>query len=309
MELPRAAGLRPRGRGSRGGRGRGRGSSSGSAPSASSYEARPTLPAGPSSLEDLINWPIALVKTVDKHFDNMKGHLGSLFDGRLYLHTDYSGKMGPEVGLAMMIRALKKEFDLDLSDKLKKHRTCDSSRMCQDLALQAARRGHGPDHVFGALQSRLPEERRLELEAMRPEKEASVEAAAVRYGQMQTFLEDHAGEIFTGALDRCLVHDDYCPVWHECAEGEISVSVAGAMCTPWCKIGANLRLADPATEPWHVWCTEQSQILPDIVVLENSDMFDKTAFFPKLEHTHTNVMIRFCATDRGAHSKLTYLDT
>ena len=64
---------------------------------------------------------------------------------------------------------------------------------------------------------------------------------------------------------------------------QIKVSIAGTQCTPWSEMGLGLGMADPDTEPWHIWSSHMSQLGYDLTFLENSPRFPLAELGRKVE--------------------------
>ena len=206
------------------GRGRGSGKGRGAA-GAGPLGLGAALKPGPSSIRGFVDWPMDTIATVleeDPHFGSA---LSRLLGTGAHLHSDYSGKLGPEVAL----RTIPKAFALrgtDVQHLVSQHRACDSDLTCQGLALQAsACQTHGPKHVFGSLESRLPTAHGTAIQELLPPPKAPLAVRGAAYQRVELHLEENRQQCYCqNMMAPCMVHDN--------AEGAESTRSAGP--TTWC---------------------------------------------------------------------------
>jgi hypothetical protein len=217
------------------------------------------------------------------------------------LHTDFSGKRSAEATLLMQGEAMK-FLGMNVPDKwLTLWRACDNDRVCQDIVLKSKMQ---PRHMFHSLERRVPERFRIALNKIRPAPlecakksvpQFEIEMLAKKYKEMGAYISDNQDDMFgwDHVSDCCLLHpgkacrlhwdgvgaapdansDDDEPLWKA-----LTSCIAGPMCTPWTHFGAEMRLADPATESWIMWVSEIEKIAYDLTTMENSSMFDIKLF-------------------------------
>ena len=130
--------------------------------SVSYYSAAAGLPVGPDDANGLSSWP----KDFAKRFLNVVGdagrsRIGSLLEVGLIVHSDCSGKLGPEACLSLLDVALAQERLKLPPGWIVCWRACDSSPLCQQMATRSC---HKPKHVFSDMLHKLPAEHVAKLE-------------------------------------------------------------------------------------------------------------------------------------------------
>jgi len=113
---------------------------------------------GAETLGGLFMYPEQIIERLGL-VPERRDRLLETFSGGVLLRTHYSGMLTPEVGLNQLAQALRRTPEMAgvparRTEGFKCVHSCDIDADCQRLALAWA---DGPEHVFGDLQSRLPE--------------------------------------------------------------------------------------------------------------------------------------------------------
>ena len=279
---------------------------------------RAGFPPGPMTPSECANWPVTNAASLIS-FDrdgSMVNRVSQLLRYGMVVHTDYSGKQSPEVMLRMWARGLAKHGVSIPLAKIRFFRACDKSQLC----LKVIADGKAcPDHAFCGVLERLPLHHQKELRARRPHghPKRSLASRACRqaaYDSQREYLQEHAASLFTwnscAPVGACVLHPhSSCPISLAGAEAQVCIAdddvddddddnafpplthvFAGTMCTPWSSFGKREGVADPATEPYWIWETEQATLQPDMVSIENSPFFPLSDLLGgRLAQTHTMV--------------------
>ena len=195
------------------------------------HEQHQHLPPGPANASDFGEWPLTLAESIFSNDTDAEGVGQSelrlirclrIVENGLVVHTDYSGKQCPEVGLRLWSSGL-----LQYLEKVKHHvlakldvaswpcvvswRACDIGRLSQKVICEGC---HKPQHYFEDVSSRLPEEVRKQLCDIRPNPKSDVMVRKAAFESMNTYLDTVKEKVFTrDAMAPCKIHPDtMCPV-------------------------------------------------------------------------------------------------
>lgn len=229
---------------------------------------------GPVEFEDLMDWPLALVRTL-QNWDMEAMQLLIYNLQNLKYSSHYSGIDMNFIGLTYIVIALKHlNLAPDLEFPAHIH-SCDSSSMCQEL-LKKYKPPFRPQHVLGDLENRLSDDARERLaELERPSDCAFPEV--VRYcNDQKTLVLDEPGSYPPEKEDYCELHEKSCRVWdgpvRDFAEG-LTLNSAGTACLDYTPFGQSKGPAGDCQQPYMVWRGERVVRQEALTIQECSDRF------------------------------------
>jgi hypothetical protein len=250
----------------------------------------------------MANWPVVQSQAVFDRSPRCKERIANLLRHGLVVHTDFSGKLGPEVTLRMLEMAWR-ELGVKLPfPTFDFHRGCDLLKTSQHLMM---RNRDGPHHVFHDLLGRLPDEGRRAVNEMRPLPDSSLQTRSSAFASMEAYLFRNRHEFFgVDKFAHCLMHGQRCPVNRDLSQypedqRPLSVAIAGTMCTPFSPIGKKDGVANMASEPWHLWSVDMCTTQHDIIMLENSHRFPEALWKKRIDRSHSLVSLVFDVADLG----------
>lgn len=265
-------------------------------------------------MNDLAMWPDRLVERFHQGAPDKRQVFEKFVSDGLVVHTDFSGRLGPEVAVRMLQQSW---AEAGVSMPLYFWSGCDILQVSHTIMLQDT-----VGHVFNGLLSKMPAAHQDEIKARRPAEGSDLATRRVAYEGMKSYLSENILQCFPlGATGFCLKHRRQCPVsWPGDLEslkslpgggtgGSSSVAVddadgpcvgvdplklgmAGPMCTPWCNSGHHEGLSDPATEPWHLFSHAMEAEQYDAILIENSPLFPEDIWTERVGDTHSTVSIR-----------------
>jgi hypothetical protein len=258
---------------------------------------------GPTSLEQLMNWPQRLCQ------DIWDGSIGELRRARtaanlaagLVLAGEYSGELCAETAIRMQVMGMASNGLTIPLDRIISYSACEINHMCRRLILQSR---HPPLHLFSSVLNFVKPSDGEELFKRGPPKyEAKgdtraedarrLEEAMAAFQEQFDYFSSHSKTIFTGKRKaKCLTHGKECPIfWQTPSDASvvpkedwpITWNWSGAICKPWSAMGGQKKLADPATQVWNVWVANAACSPNDMVTLENSNLMPARIFKDSLD--------------------------
>ena len=161
--------------------------------------------------------------------------------------------------------------------------------------------------ISGDMHDKVSPEFSEKLKKLRPPKDASIHDNLKAFSKMDELLEQNLAKAFPVDLQSpCLKHGRLCPTWQDpprdlcpSSSDPVTLTGAGPMCTPFCPSGKQQKLADPATEAWHIYSHHQQARQPDVAFTENSSLFPTVIWQRRMSDTHDLICIVFCSQETG----------
>jgi hypothetical protein len=187
------------------------------------------FPPGPTSAEEVGDWPSRLVESLQKGTDGSSDEAmlrlrTNLLRG-VYVRSDYSGFECAQEALRCAVEALKSKLGWEFASKpIVFTQTCDVLPVPLEVLVAASVQLHNSETcVFNDLTSRLPVKAQKWIEAARPGTGDSKEDKVAAHRAIGEWLETNSAWIF-GADTKChcLVHGQACPVHRDAAPGPSS---------------------------------------------------------------------------------------
>jgi hypothetical protein len=233
------------------------------------------LAPGPSSQEDLANWPLAVADglALDGHSsgEELMIRLRTNLTKTTTWTTDYSGldcvRESSEMGVAGCTARFGWNFErtpLDFS------RSCDCGTTQTEFLLRVARElDHGRPCHFRDIMDRLPAAGKEHILAAIPNKKASAAVRSAAYADMKEWIEMNRSWLFpVDATCWCEVHQQQCAV-RPLVDGDdsvdnrlirpIQINAAGVCCQGWSTEGAGNASGHSSEAPHAVWLQERKE--------------------------------------------------
>ena len=230
------------------GRGQGQGSES----------VEQNLPAGPKSLEDVLNFPdFVAARLFEGEGGSDRVHrLRSLVGPGLQLQTQYSGKGTAETSAAQLRQSLLEHEWLDASVPWYSASAYDSKDFARQVLLNHCSSSR-PKHIFKDMEVCLCPDAAVELRRLQPAKAQRAEEREEAYKAMQRYLQANMSFAFPGDRSAaCSVHGSSpsgCCVWPEQRPDELRLFVAGQTCKDVSRRGSRHGFAGEHTASYVVW--------------------------------------------------------
>ena len=250
---------------------------------------------GPRSYAEIFDWPAKGLESIAaackcRGRDAM-AYLQGLMScsAEIVLTTHFSGMGTSEMALAMIEDMLQQH---GISLPMRVHSATDFNQDCRKV-LMSYQPPHGPEHVFGDILDRLPEQAKDRLIARQlyykqQFEKASGNGASPHGGVSKRNLAREVGNRFIqetinillqerGMLcDQafCYRHECNCPIFPDGLAGhQFHLEIAGSVCTPWSLQGAGLGWLDPASLPFMVWAIQLKKAQPHAFLHECTPSF------------------------------------
>lgn len=257
-------------------------------------------------MKELYDWP---QRSFDRlvsstHGDECRALLREYFCGGVDLRSYYSGKGTAESALEMIANVIAKDMESDGTTLPHPPRgfqcshACDSNSTCRHV-LANMNSGMKPQHIFGDLHHRLPEQAHTEYTSMEPNpKRTHTENIAASERLRHMLFEKRAQYYNKEASAYCFVHGRHCKLWAtEVNTGgrSLVIVIAGFSCTDFCKrrVGRKPGFGGSTARAFWEFLAELLEMRPDIVLYENSDHFPASVFdlhtSSQFKHVHFNV--------------------
>ena len=279
------------------------------------------LPPGPASIAELADWPQYLFEKRFGRTDSgsisdeqavRRQRVESLFENGCISNSEFSGRLGAEVMMNMMVKCwVNNGLQLD-EDSFVHWRCCDNNSGIQKMYKQAANFQTQPHyngakvplHAFKGLVERLGEEERAIIASLRPatfkkggkvrlHPNVTQEQAKRDHENLDFYLESSRHKIFNPnrTSSTCVLHPGKeCPISFQqpadvpSAQRPIMAVIGGPMCLPYTSFGKNvLGLAHPSTESLLVYTNDVAVGTYDLATLENSANMPVAIFQSKVE--------------------------
>lgn len=254
------------------------------------------LPAGPSTLEELLDWPMQIVQGIRSsgapEDEELALRLQTNFAGGVKAYTDYSGMDCPKEAMRLGVLATEKSFGMTFpSPPFTFVRASDKGLLQQRVLADLAQMDGEPfSCLFGDLLERLPPAARQHLEAALPEQGATKQEKSQAYQDIRSWLLSNRAWAFPDdAQSFCYVHGCECPVRppaqgqkrkraldvdgpsgahcdeashgvaHELAlgAGPMRCNIAGVTCVAWSTNGLRGHHAHESEVPHSIWLAER----------------------------------------------------
>lgn len=274
--------------------------------SAAYYIKAEGLLPGPKTVDELAAWPdavVAALRTAPRGDVTMR-RLAAALEAGLVIHSDCSGHLSPECGLAMMMTPLAACGVKLPKDGLVFWRASDSSRLCQKVAKQSKCK---PVHMFTDMLCKLPSKHRDIILKFRPAAMSDANAKTKAYRSMQEHLRKHASTLYgrDKRAGNCIFHpgEDCRLSWEDPDVGEhcrpLTAAVAGPPCRPWCLYGGRKTYEHEDLEAYHLWKEDVVNNNYDLIFLENSEFFPPELFVEGLPSKYVFVYAAYGVQDMG----------
>ncbi len=251
------------------------------AATASTGGSAPDARQGPTSLEEVFNWPAVQVPAALSTLDpEGKAELRLLL-ANLTVTTCYSGIGCVEMILPMLQMGFTRAELLTAGAGIRIFRAMDVDPICRHV-LQHHALASQPLHVQGDVSMRAPEKTRRRLDWLRAALLAEYQSRRRANLGQQDLLR--AREVLSQkllhaakrALSRCVLadtawchkHHAYCPCEPVCQPGQFRLEAAGVTCVAWSTMGSGEGWLHQSSIPCLIWLQSLLQTEPDIVLLE-----------------------------------------
>ena len=249
-------------------------------------------------------WPRVLAKDIEGE-TTVRYRMERLLSRGIVGHTDFSGKRCAETALHMALEGVRESGMVSLKeDCLEWWRCSDMDRLCVQLCTDSPRPAK---HVYGAVLDRVPLELQKELIKLRPNKDAPAKKRAEAYVEQAAFMRSNNFNCFSNReiMGTCLKHpvqtrfdwQGCCP--HKTNVPEISLAVAGTMCTPFSSQGKKEGLSSRHTESFQLWACEMRANQYDVITHENSPFFPEAELEKSLGDGYESVVAVFGPENMG----------
>ena len=275
---------------------------------------------GPRSYAEIFDWPTKGLESIAvackcRGRDAM-AYLQGLMScsAEIVLTTHFSGMGTSEMALAMIEDMLQQH---GISLPMRVHSATDINHDCRKV-LMSYQPPHGPEHVFGDILDRLPEQAKDRLIARQlyykqQFEKASGNGTSPHGGVSKRNLAREVGNRFIqetinillqerGMLcDQafCYRHECNCPIFPDGLAGhQFHLEIAGSVCTPWSLQGAGLGWLDPASLPFMVWAIQLKKAQPHAFLHECTPSFPVDVLAQIVDEFKVEAAT-FCPTDFG----------
>jgi hypothetical protein len=261
---------------------------------------------GFGTVAEYAEWPHWLVQQATQGPEGRarKARIEALLAAGIAMHTDCTGRMSIETAFRMMGVSLEHAGVKMVPGWFAAWRGCDVDPLCREMMLKAG--DHGPMHVFGSLECRLPAKHLQRWQCMLPDQEASAEERIAAHAKMQAFLKANRHDIFgrdkTAPCLRHPGHDCYLsfrdPPGIPAGERPLTFAVAGVPCTPWSSLGSQTGMAHCAIPAILLWLADVANSNFDVIGIEESDRFPGELFSDAMPEKYVVKSLVFGPQDR-----------
>ena len=293
------------------------------------FRARNTsMPKGPESFEELMEWPSFILKEVVADEDR-KRRLFQVFRQGLSVTSAYSGMDAPRECLTQVAEAMR--IGYEFWPHIEFLHSCDIAELPQKVLLWLAMNVDSAQScVFADLEDRLPEDARDHLQNLAPPESADKETKAAAYLEMWAYLHDNRQACFHQfGTSFCLVHQRQCrvlgpatvpeaesqeldPISSSPGGGLVSsgpwnpfkLNLAGTVCKGWSYAGGRLQFSHSSERPHAIWSAERKARAEQNA--EDAFVQECTLGYPveeklrdKLGDTHEIVMVKTGPESQG----------
>lgn len=259
----------------------------------------------PPDLASMLSWP-------ERNFDTLNADQQERvlvwLKGGIHLTTAYSGIGGAELAVsAIQSVAELKGVMKDGSIGIRILSACDLKHSARRMLL-SHKPPDGPEHVFGALDARLPTSVVNILNSLQADESSTTEQKLESFRGMKSFLYEleEVGQLFdTKRRRHCFRHNADCPVFlgrdpNDLPEPPLRLHVAGPTCKDHSRRNlCGLGYAGPSGRPFLVWAFERRAALEDVILVENVDTFDASVLEELMSPTHEIFRLLVSPEDLG----------
>lgn len=301
-------------------------------------QATAQLPAGPSTLQELIAWPLDIVNRAERSREGLTRVAQLLIHG-LLVTGDYSGYECPREMITQVWKVLADKGIVDKST-CRFSRSCDNDNLPLHVLKYLSEVVDGNDScIFTDIENCVTEATQEAMDKMIPhqgEKELSkdqIEEIKAAYQVLLDWLITNRHTAFKEhCASHCIVHDRECPGYARMMGQHVDclrINTAGTTCVGWSSVGKSERFAHTSERVHAVWLVQriilaetlkedgfmQDSLFVCVIIIVFSDQChlirqECTRFYPTAEKlqrplrfTHRVVWVRVCGTDLGYPSK------
>ena len=295
-----------------------------SASLSSSFSWKVTHPAGPGSLDEVLDWaPSYLQRISNCHPEMYHRVVNKLVPGDidnddqpLLIWTDYSGIGGAELATLEVLGAIQARAPEGQQPRVQFHRSREIQEDCRKVLL-AEMPPSGPCHVFGDIFECVPASARCKLEKSKRAMERKFNKTAAEGKPPQQIVRD-LGESFCADLDTIIKSVRLCPgrqqFCYRCQKncpvawphgkrsaGQRALAIAGVTCVDYSSFGKRRAMTGDSMLCQAAWVMQMMADQPDLIIVECVVMF-MLRTLKVLEDMYEVASLPFSPVDLGVPS-------
>lgn len=215
---------------------------------------------GPSSIEETLSWPQMIVDVLQQNprlSERFFKHVGK---SPVQVVTQFSGMGGPEMGLGLLEKAIHAQGTSHAGSRIFRMVSAeDHKALCQSVLCSSLDVSCRPEHVFGDIMAKLPENIRRMIELATPAKNMSDEDSQACFEAVVEVFD--SVEYNDDMRSHCMIHNADCLVFARSDGDDDAVTVlwAGPPCVDESIMGCRSGHLGPMSSLVVAFCKEVRQ--------------------------------------------------
>ncbi|CAE7361460.1 unnamed protein product [Symbiodinium sp. CCMP2592] len=239
---------------------------------------------GPQSVYELLTWPTQVCTDAIRD-EEARATLAANMSHGLLLASDYAGARMADDALHRVSAEIASILKLGQGDgqcRVRTAYTCDCEAAPMMVCLDGS---HPADHHFQLLEERLPKNLLQEVNDIVAQSQSAGTDMAAAYQSVARLLMRRPDKM-ARVQSNCIRHfGSTCaaslfPEDYRMDGKAVSMNIAGVTCVGFSQLGgqAKARLAHASMKSFHIWAWSVRNLLPDVIVAESAQFFEKGLF-------------------------------